>query len=193
MEAGLLHWEPSAAPVISRMQTFPNARMITAAHKVTPSTQARARSIRESAWWHGGNARDSSVTFAEASLNLIRPTWPISSTTWIILNSDLGRLTREKASPLSSPCPPRARTPSTRAAARSPGALPPLARLANAARERNGCGSVHLEIFDQSQMCLNIHMQSLVCGKLAFKREAVRQPRELRFALLDFEKFNKLN
>lgn len=43
-----------------------------------------------------GNAQDSDVTFAEASLNLIRPTWPISSTTWIILNSDLGRLTRKK-------------------------------------------------------------------------------------------------
>lgn len=37
-------------------------------------------------------------------------------------------------------------------------------------------------------MCLNIHMQSFVCRKLAFKKETVRQPRELRFALLDFEK-----
>lgn len=99
----------------------------------------------------------------------------------------------KRASPLSSPCPPSARTPSTHAAARSPGALLPLARLANAAGERNDCSSVHLEIFDQAQVCLNIHTQSLVCGKLAFKREAVRQPREMRFARFDFEKFNKLN
>lgn len=49
MESGLLHFQPSAAPLISQMQTFPNARMITAAHKVTPLTQARAQSIRESA------------------------------------------------------------------------------------------------------------------------------------------------
>lgn len=49
MESGPLRFEPSAAPVISQMQTFPNARMITAAHKVTPLTQARARSIHESA------------------------------------------------------------------------------------------------------------------------------------------------
>lgn len=48
-ESALMHdSNRSGAPLISQMQSFPNACMFTAAHKVTPLTKTCAKSIQES-------------------------------------------------------------------------------------------------------------------------------------------------